>query len=86
MKHIKIININLISKLDRYPLCLQTYDLANKLYNNKISINDLPPIHTKMINGTHTIIDGRHRYTAIKLAGINKIKVKYGTREKTSTY
>lgn len=81
----EIIDISCIKKLDRYPLVPQTLDLSMKLLSGEVTINSLPPIHTVLENGSHRILDGRHRYTAIKLAGINKIKTRYG-RKKTSTY
>ena len=80
MRVVKIINMNTIKTLDRFPLCPRTLDLAKKLENNVLTIHDLPPIHTMFENGSHTIMDGRHRYTAIRLAGINQMKAKYGTK------
>jgi len=77
MRTIKIISIDNIRKLDRYPICPQTLDLANKLNTGILTINDLPPISTVLKDGSHILRDGRHRYTAIKLAGLNRIKAKF---------
>jgi len=77
MRVIELINITNIRKLDRYPIVPRTLDLANKLRDGRLTVHDLPPIHTKLEEGAHTILDGRHRYTAIRLAGIDKIKSKF---------
>lgn len=77
MRTIKLINIDSIRRLDRYPICPQTLDLANKLSNKKILIEDIPPVHTILKEGSHILRDGRHRYTAIRLIGETKIKAKF---------
>lgn len=77
MRIVELININNIKKLDRYPIVPRTLDLANKLRDGRLTVHDLPPIHTKLEEGAHVILDGRHRYTAIRLAGIDKIKSKF---------
>jgi ParB-like chromosome segregation protein Spo0J len=74
---VQLINISNIRKLDKYPIVPRTLDLANKLRDGILTVHDLPPIHTKLEEGAHVILDGRHRYTAIKLAGIDKIKSKF---------
>lgn len=76
-KVVQLVNINNIRKLDRYPIVPRTLDLANKLRDGRLTVHDLPPIHTKLEEGAHTILDGRHRYTAIRLAGIDKVKSKF---------
>ena len=77
MRVVELINITNIRKLDRYPIVPRTLDLANKLRDGRLTVHDLPPIHTKLEEGAHIILDGRHRYTAIRLAGIDKIKSKF---------
>lgn len=74
---VQLINITNIRKLDRYPIVPRTLDLANKLRDGRLTVHDLPPIHTKLEEGAHVILDGRHRYTAIRLASTDKIKTKF---------
>lgn len=74
-KTTKWLNISCIKIIDTYPLNARTLDLAMKLKNNIILPDDLPPITTYCdCNGVHQIKDGRHRYVAFRLCGIDYIK------------
>ena len=51
MKEFKWINIMNI-KIDKVSLSVETLDLAMKIRNGEIDINDLPPITVELKNGT----------------------------------
>jgi len=71
-KDLPIANI----KMDRWPICPQTFDLATKLEGGL----KVPPIHVaKLPNGQYKICDGRHRVTAFKLLGRNEIEARFST-------
>lgn len=64
-------------KMDRWPICPQTLDLANKLGNGL----EVPPIHVALTeHGQYRICDGRHRVAAHKLLGRNEILATYSKR------
>lgn len=73
VSQINIVNI----KVDKHSISPQTFDLAYKIKEGLININDLPPIKLQYVNGTYVLKDGRHRITAFKLLGIKSIKSKY---------
>ena len=57
------------------PLNPSTMELAIKLWNREINVEDLPPIKVQQDeNGINWIKDGRHRYLAIRLCGLTHIK------------
>ncbi len=73
-KQVKYIYISNI-KFDNIPLNPQTLDLAMKIYNKQLDPNSLPPIKVMLLdNGQYLIRDGRHRVTAFKLNGLDRIK------------
>lgn len=65
-------------KMDRWPICPQTLDLANKLNEGL----EVPPIHVALTkHGQYKICDGRHRVTAYKLLGRSEILATYSKRK-----
>ena len=71
VRYIHISNI----KFDNIPLNPQTLDLAIKIHTGEIDPNSLPPIKVMLLpNGQYLIRDGRHRVTAFKLNGLDRIK------------
>lgn len=79
MRQTKLINLSLIERPEHLPLDENVLELAVKLKLGEVTIESLPPIKTieNATTKTHTIRDGRHRYTAAKLAGITKLKCKF---------
>lgn len=61
--------------VDKFPLNRKTMELAIKIWNNEITADDLPPIKVFLDDdGIHRIKDGRTRYTALRLCGVDEIK------------
>lgn len=72
---IKSINVAHI-KMDRYPLNKRTTGLINYL----LAGGGIPPIKVaRLSQGGYLIRDGRHRVTAYKMLGIEKIEAKFST-------
>ncbi|MDC7249163.1 MAG: ParB/Srx family N-terminal domain-containing protein [Sphaerochaetaceae bacterium] len=64
--------------MDKHSISPQTFDLAKKLDSKEITPEDLPPVKLVYnMNGSYTLLDGRHRVTAFKLLGLEQIKSKY---------
>ena len=77
MKKIKWLHINSIKIVDVNPINTKTMELAVKLWNHEITIDDIPPIRVYLNpDGIHQIKDGRHRYLAARLCGITHLKAK----------
>jgi len=75
MKTFKWINIKNII-VDKYSISPETLELVLKIKSGEIKIEDLPPITTELKSGSYILKDGRHRVTAFKLLGIDKIYAK----------
>jgi ParB-like chromosome segregation protein Spo0J len=75
MREIREIPINLII-MDRYPINKKTLGLLDFIRQGGC----VPPIKVaKNSVGNYTIRDGRHRITAYKMLGIEKIKARFST-------
>ena len=75
MSELKWINIRNIV-IDNIPLNKSTLDLAMAISTGELDIETLPPITVELIQGAYILKDGRHRYSAFKLNGLEKIYAK----------
>jgi ParB-like chromosome segregation protein Spo0J len=76
MRIIRDVNVSSI-KMDRYPLNKSTLNLIKYLESG----GSVPPIKIATLKkGNYLIRDGRHRITAFKLLGWEKIEAKFSIK------
>ena len=77
MREIKFIDISNLYSERPLPLNPETLELAMKIKLGLLNISALPPISVvQKLTGMYQIKDGRHRFLAFKLNGIEKIKAR----------
>jgi len=77
MREIKFIDISNLYSERPLPLNQETLELAMKIKLGLLNISALPPISVvQKLTGMYQIKDGRHRFLAFKLNGIEKIKAR----------
>lgn len=83
MKEIKLIDISNIYSERQLPINIETLELAMKIKLGLLNISALPPITViGKLTGMYQLKDGRHRFLAFKLNGIEKIKARVSKERK----